>query len=290
MSRWFRHYAGMCRDEKLVSVAIKSKQPIERVVWVYGAILESAAEIDDNGRYQLDAAEVAYFLRADEADILAIEGELCSAERTNNFYVVAWSKRQFASDRSKQRVATYRERKRSAGSQAYSIEASRKDEVTLQKRHCNSPEAETETEKKEVVLRASASARDLDYLERQCREAAEVVYSPAAGLCNLSPIIRCLDAGASLEADILPILRGMRYRQIKTWSYATQAIMDAKATREAPAPQGRATGPPQANRIPKGHEQASKLRLIIERTENEHRERQANREAYPQLAASQHLK
>ena len=49
MSRWFRHYAGMMRDDKLVRIAIKTKQPIERVLWIWGAILESAAEIDDNG-------------------------------------------------------------------------------------------------------------------------------------------------------------------------------------------------------------------------------------------------
>jgi hypothetical protein len=36
MSRWFRHYAGMMRDDKLVRVAIRSGQTIERVVWVYG--------------------------------------------------------------------------------------------------------------------------------------------------------------------------------------------------------------------------------------------------------------
>ena len=43
MSRWFRHYAGMMRDDKLVRAAIKSKQSIERVLWIWGAVLESAA-------------------------------------------------------------------------------------------------------------------------------------------------------------------------------------------------------------------------------------------------------
>jgi hypothetical protein len=99
MSRWFRHYAGMVRDEKLVSVAIKSKQPIERVVWVWGAILESAAEIDDNGRYACDHAEIAYFLRADEADIRAIEDRLAEAARVDSGFVVNWGKRQCKSDR-----------------------------------------------------------------------------------------------------------------------------------------------------------------------------------------------
>ena len=59
MSRWFRHYAGLARDDKLVRAAMKSKQPVERVVWVWCAILESAAEIDDGGRYELDHAECA---------------------------------------------------------------------------------------------------------------------------------------------------------------------------------------------------------------------------------------
>ncbi len=62
MSRWFRHYAGLARDDKLVRVALKSKQPVERVMWVWVAILESASEINDGGRYDFDADEAAYFL------------------------------------------------------------------------------------------------------------------------------------------------------------------------------------------------------------------------------------
>ena len=94
MSRWFRHYAGMMRDEKLVSVAIKSKQPVERVLWVWGAILESAAEIDENGKYDLDPAEVAYFLRADHADIDAVLAALTDAGRLADGIVVRWGNRQ----------------------------------------------------------------------------------------------------------------------------------------------------------------------------------------------------
>ena len=112
MSRWFRHYAGMMRDEKLVRVAIKSKQPVERVLWIWGAILESAAEIDDNGRYDLDPAEVAYFLRADEDDVGAVFTALADAGRVADNSVVHWGNRQFTSDKSKERQAAYRERKR----------------------------------------------------------------------------------------------------------------------------------------------------------------------------------
>lgn len=157
MSRWFRHYAGMMRDEKLVSAAIKSKQPIERVLWVWGAILESAAEIDQNGKFDLDPAEVAYFLRADETDIAAILTALTNAGRIADSVVVKWGNRQFTSDKSRDRVAAHRQRKRgetveNSGNDD-AVTAGNGDEVTvgndgvtLQKRHCNPPETETETD------------------------------------------------------------------------------------------------------------------------------------------------
>ncbi|MFD1945052.1 hypothetical protein [Paradevosia shaoguanensis] len=149
MSRWFRHYAGMMRDEKLVAVAIRAKQPVERVVWVWGAILESAAEIDDDGRFEVDAAEVAYFLRTDEADICAVVSALADANRVASNRVVKWGDRQYQSDSSKERQARYRERRRAEISlggdhrKASDVtNASRDGEVTAQ-------ETDTETEKKE---------------------------------------------------------------------------------------------------------------------------------------------
>lgn len=61
MSRWFRHYAGLCRDDKLVSAAIKAKQPVERVVWVWCAILDAGADQDKAGP-EMDMEEWANFL------------------------------------------------------------------------------------------------------------------------------------------------------------------------------------------------------------------------------------
>lgn len=145
MSRWFRHYAGMMRDEKLVRVAIKTKQPIERVLWIWGAILESAAEIDDHGRYDLDPAEIAYFLRADQADVDAVLDTLADAGRVASNCVVRWGDRQFTSDRSKDRVAAHRERKRAEKTGGNAQPVSGNGDVTLQERHGNSPETETET-------------------------------------------------------------------------------------------------------------------------------------------------
>lgn len=114
MSRWFRHYAGLARDDKLVRAAMKSKQPVERVVWVWCAILESAAEVNDGGRYELDHAECAYFLRTDETDIADIERALVDIARVSAGVVARWSERQFESDRSADRTKRYRERLRSS--------------------------------------------------------------------------------------------------------------------------------------------------------------------------------
>lgn len=115
MSRWFRHYAGMMRDDKLVRAAMKSKQPVERVVWIWGAILESASEINDAGRYELDEAEIAYFLRSDEADIHSIIAALGDGGRIADGHVVHWGDRQFASDRSAERQRRHRENKKTIG-------------------------------------------------------------------------------------------------------------------------------------------------------------------------------
>ena len=156
MSRWFRHYAGMMRDDKLVRVAIRSKQPIERVVWIWGAILESASEIDDAGKYDLDAAEVSYFLRADEADVVGVLRELEVAGRTAEGCVVKWSNRQFQSDRSAERVARHRAKKRE-DNVSY---AQCNEDVTLQVADGNAPDTELDTEKEVKPRKRAARTHD----------------------------------------------------------------------------------------------------------------------------------
>lgn len=145
MSRWFRHYAGMMRDDKLVRVALKTKQPIERVLWVWGAILESAAEIDSGGKFDFDQGEAAYFLRVKPAAIAAIIEALEAAGHIADSAVCKWKSRQFQSDRSKDRVAAHRAKKRSVTVEQVDRDESGNVDVTLQERHGNSPETETET-------------------------------------------------------------------------------------------------------------------------------------------------
>lgn len=151
MSRWFRHYAGMMRDDKLVRVAIQSKQSVERVLWVWGAILESASEVNDGGKFDFDVAEAAYFLRASEDDIRAVVDGLIAVQRLVGDCVVNWRSRQFESDRSAPRQAAYRERKRAKERDSDTQETEGDGQVTSPSRHGDAPETETEahTEKKE---------------------------------------------------------------------------------------------------------------------------------------------
>jgi hypothetical protein len=99
------------------------------------------------GRYDLDAAEAAYFLRADQTDVDAITTELTAAKRLAKGRVVNWGNRQFSSDRSKERVAAHRERKRKAGDQRNGVIQASNGDVTLQNGYRNAPETELETDR-----------------------------------------------------------------------------------------------------------------------------------------------
>jgi hypothetical protein len=93
---------------------------------------------------------------------------------------------------------------------------------------------------KDTATLPSAPASDLNGLEVKCRQAANAEQNPSPSLFDLSPVMRCLTAGASLELDVLPVIRQITVRghRWSSWKYAEQAIMDAKANREAPAKPG----------------------------------------------------
>lgn len=163
MSRWFRHYAGMMRDEKLVRAAVKAKQPVERVVWIWGAILESAAEVNDGGRYDFDASEAAYFLRCDESDVVGVLDALGNEGRVSEGIVVRWGDRQFDSDKSRDRQKRYRDRLKSSGDGGSDVTPPSRDaEVTPQE---TETEEDTETERyKPPASVVVPGAREFDEL------------------------------------------------------------------------------------------------------------------------------
>lgn len=115
MSRWFRHYAGLARDEKLVRVAIQSGQTVERVVWVWIALLESASERNDEGTFDCCAAEMAYTLRCQKEEIDGILKCLNDIGRTDGNKIAKWDVRQYKGDSSTERVKKYRAARKEAG-------------------------------------------------------------------------------------------------------------------------------------------------------------------------------
>jgi hypothetical protein len=76
-------------------------------------------------------------------------------------------------------------------------------------------------------------------LLRACNGAAAPATAP--GILIMSEPIRWLESGCDLELDILPVVRArshkMRPGSLKNWSYFTQAVADAKASRTAPMPE-----------------------------------------------------
>jgi hypothetical protein len=247
MSRWFRHYAGLCRDEKLVGVALKAKQPVERVIWVWCAILESAAEIDNDGRYSLDAAEVAYFLRADEADILSIESGLANAARVASGSVVKWSNRQFKSDRSAERVAAHRERNKPRLCEVQNEAPLQASGVTLQKRYSNTPETELETDterRDDAVTPAPARATALAKIEPACLALIAGTDWPVTTAQDWHALTRlAVDDGLDVDSEILPAIRQQVERarangkRISTWGYFANGCREfARQARSPPQP------------------------------------------------------
>lgn len=156
MSRWLRHYAGLCRDEKLVRVAIRSKQTIERVVWVWCAILESAAEVNDNGRYDFDIGEASYFLRADESDVGGIVDALEGLGRLCEGRVAHWADRQFQSDTSAERQKRYRDRKKTGDGH------NGDGQVTASSRHGDAPDTDTDTDIRPSILKPARAEEKMD--------------------------------------------------------------------------------------------------------------------------------
>jgi hypothetical protein len=236
MSRWFRHYAGMCRDEKLVRVALKAKQPVERVMWIYAAILESAAEIDDGGRYDMDAEEAAYFLRCDERDIHSVLSALQDLGRLREGVVGKWGERQFKSDTSTERQRAYRDRKRASqiGADDSNNERDGDAAVTSPSRHGDAPETETETETDKHTLRAPSEVSDL-------RKAIVDAFA-AAGSINIPDTSRAsiwLERGWKPPICVAVISEILsRKPSVSSLGYFEKAIADAHV-----APQGQARPP-----------------------------------------------
>jgi hypothetical protein len=250
VSRWFRHYAGLCRDDKLVRVALRCKQSIERVVWIWSAILESAGELDDGGRYDFDVDEAAYFLRADEADVRNILVCLEALGRLDGGAVVKWGDRQFQSDRSSERQKRYRERKKAQLDGDENV--TQNVTVTSPSRQRDAPETDTDTERKkpkpdgfgrdepvaapEVVPKAFPLEEPLpDPKQRLWGEGVQALVAMGVGEKQARPIIgRWLrDCGDDAMRVLDAIQRAREHAPMAPVPWITAGFTKAKSNRKA---------------------------------------------------------
>lgn len=121
-----------------------------------------------------------------------------------------------------------------------------------QQRASQGPESNKETLKqdydsKPIAISSMTEACGLSLVPQLEAAAGPALANTAAcpGLLILSAVNGWIEQGCSVEKDILPAIRARAARaapgSIRSWSYFTQAVVDARATRLAPVPEGRAS-------------------------------------------------
>lgn len=109
--KWFRLYAEIIDDPKLRNVSDKSFR-----VMIF--LFSLAAEADKDGLIPLTEDEIMWRLRIPKKVLTAAISELSDQNIIDNIFplqVLNWSKRQYKSDNSSNRVSAYREKRKSLG-------------------------------------------------------------------------------------------------------------------------------------------------------------------------------
>jgi len=240
MARWFRHYVGMMRDGKIVGIAVRTRQTVERVGFIWACILEDAAERNDGGAYQLDRDGIAFFLRADPDEVSLILSEMEGAGLVAKGKVCKWAARQHESDSSAARTRRYRQKRRSGDG-----------DVTSPDRHfvtCDGLEAEADTEEDTEIEKELAAASlsigsqsddprslalaDEQLLGRLLTAIGRSGTVPPA-MRDLGPIRALLADGYDLDRDMIALLTAKRatgkVKAAQSWAYFIEAIREHRA-------------------------------------------------------------
>lgn len=133
MTRWYRAYEGTVTDPKLGEAAMIAGTSRSVAIAAWHALLESACETRDAGRFTTSPARLAVIL-VEPLDIArAMLDAFAEIGLTNGGSIAAWSRRQYESDSSTDRSKRHRQRKRNG-------------DATLQGRCATPPETEADTE------------------------------------------------------------------------------------------------------------------------------------------------
>lgn len=231
MSRWFRWYEGTAEDGKFRVVARVSRVTVRDAIALWAFILEDAAHLEHRGVCHRNEDFMASILDFDDG---VVERILEAMERVGMISVghgaitvCNFGKRQFDGDADP--TAAERQRRKRQRDKSVS-----NGPVT---RDSRPPETETDSEN-----RKSSPVGDWTALEAKLRKAAGWENEPHPGLCVIGPIVGLIEAGASLELDILPVVAARAPKvRARAWTYFVGPVQDAMAARlGASVPQSRA--------------------------------------------------
>lgn len=91
---WYRRYTGTCADPKIAEAAMISGAPRCLVIAVWDALLESACEDEDLGRYSVTPRRIAAMLVEPVDRIGQVFEALTEIGMIAGGVIVAWEKRQ----------------------------------------------------------------------------------------------------------------------------------------------------------------------------------------------------
>lgn len=162
---WFRMYVDFLNDPKLIALAFEDQRHFIGLL-----ALKSDGALDSGCAPELLDRIVAQRLWIDQAVIREVKKRLIAAGLISDCWQpLAWEKRQFASDSSKERVAKFRAKKKAAaggedGGQCGNGDGNDQgndggnDDETLQKRRSNAVDTDTDTEVKEEAKASLSTA------------------------------------------------------------------------------------------------------------------------------------
>jgi hypothetical protein len=134
VSRWYRAYEGTVNDPKLAEAAAVADVSKAVSVAAWHALLESAAAVNNCGSYEITPRRVSIILCEPTPAVEALFAAYAEVGLIEDGVILAWKRRQFESDDSKERVARYRAKRKENA------------DVTACNGDVTPPEAETETE------------------------------------------------------------------------------------------------------------------------------------------------
>lgn len=241
---WWRAHHGLPSHPRWLQAARKSGQSVPVSFSVAMWLLDHASKATDRGVVvDFDIGPCAAFLWIEEDAVQAVVAALADIGWICAGSLSSWSERQPAKEdpSAAERKRQQREREKEAAavsrdvtpSHASSQENEQRPEIVTPRVE-QSSRVETDTEKKDTALNASARG-GLGGLEQKLRSAAKLEESPAPSLADLSPILGLIDAGFDLETEILPTVRAKTHAKVRSWKFFVDACHDSRTARQAAA-------------------------------------------------------